>query len=211
MRLILILLALFLIFHGSYGCHCKTFSKFDDFRNSDLVFLGQVIESAEDEYFIAVLEVFKGNLINNDTVIRGKIELCTVAPKKGEIWLIYSYFEADAIYASSCGYSRSFRNPTVVNLGGNIPPPPINVPLTQVEIEILKEIDHIRSLNELSNDIISLRQLKILNRLDSLSITEPSSVSYDKDNTRSLDLTQLLLVIIVLLNVILLVKVFKKK
>jgi hypothetical protein len=133
------------------ACDCKTISKENDYNLSDFVFLGQVIEINDHSFKVYVQEVFKGDAVKSVQVFTDD---CSIYPKRGEFWLMYSTKREDGyFYVSQCGWSRSFNNPFSVN-SKNLPDPPIigGQPNNTLNIQA--------ALYEMQQDILSLRDIK---------------------------------------------------
>ncbi|PWG78982.1 hypothetical protein [Pararcticibacter amylolyticus] len=111
----------------SMGCDCRDINYDDaferDYKQSELIFLGEITKVSSGIVFIKVVEIFKGNFRHTF-----KIDLeraCTPAMSSGETWLIYANKESERITVSECSLSRSFNHSLksfLVDL--KLPPPP---------------------------------------------------------------------------------------
>jgi hypothetical protein len=83
-----------------------------EYEKSELVFIGEIIElsHANETFKIIVKEIFKGNLIENQTV-NGRLGFREPAPKKLGTWLIYGEFQEEEIVINECGLSRDLERP----------------------------------------------------------------------------------------------------
>lgn len=141
MRLLKKVLILIIIFISgqAYCCDCKDLGLLDSlrlfsFNNSELVFLGELIESdtSDYSYTFQIIEVFKGE--TKTKLIKGKyFDSCSQFPLDKSKWIIYAdYREAEYINISQCLASRSEINPICV--GCYTLPPPLSPYATQFEI-----------------------------------------------------------------------------
>ncbi|BFM43869.1 hypothetical protein CFS9_25100 [Flavobacterium sp. CFS9] len=157
----LLTLLLLIVSIDSYCCDCKTISKEEEYINSDLIFLGKII-TVNDKFFeIKTLEVYKGKTIKK---IKSYISDCGIHPHKGEIWLLYSKKnDKNAFFISTCGNSRSFSKPFILN-DANLPPPPLFD--SSVSLNELNEKNYFKIASlQLRLDILNLRENKRQNEL----------------------------------------------
>lgn len=141
---------------NSYPCDCKTISKETEYVKSDFIFLGRIINVTDKYFEVKTLEVFKGATIQK---IISYTSSCSIYPKKGEIWLLYSKKnDKNSFFISTCGNSRSFTNPFVLN-DANLPSPPSLDDSPYLNETVEKNYFKI-ALLELRLDIANLRQIR---------------------------------------------------
>lgn len=155
----LLAILMILISFNSYCCNCKTISKESEYMNSDFVLIGQILEVTASTFTVKPIELFKGDTLNNIVV---SIDVCSIFPKENENWLIYTNKLDNGFFSiSQCGWSRSLN----LHVFEKVPPPPVND----------KKIDEIRTTFyfneriaylETQLDILSLRQIRISNDLN---------------------------------------------
>lgn len=103
-----ILIILLSLATSVYSCDCKFITKEVEYYSSDFVFTGSIIDVHEDYIEVKIKEILKGN---ESGTVRIFIDDCSIAPKRGELWLLYSIKrEHNEHYVSQCGWSRSFNN-----------------------------------------------------------------------------------------------------
>ena len=160
MRMIIAILIFIAISNKSYTCDCKEFTKAMEFDNSDLVFIGTILEMFDDHFFIKPIEVFKGSSAILDSTYKAPFGDCLINPNTGERWLIYANTTNKGIIkVSTCGYSRSFSFPYY--FGKNVIPPPVP-PETPKVIEILIDKVYLsEALHVLNFDIQNLRKIRL--------------------------------------------------
>lgn len=109
-----------LLTRNVFACDCKTLSKEKEYQVSDFIFLGKVISVNDTSFEVHVQEVFKGDNVEYTKI---SVEDCSIYPKRGELWLMYSEQRGNnKFYVSHCGWSRSFNNPFRI-MDKNIPDP----------------------------------------------------------------------------------------
>ena len=138
----ILILTLFVSIHlKSFACQCDFIEDLpetqrEDFVNSDLVFVAEVIkvyESEESEskgwydkvmFELRVTENFKGT--KREAIIKGAVlTSCDISPIENETWLIYGNRNNDGLISiSSCGLSRSILRPERILYKNYIPQPP---------------------------------------------------------------------------------------
>jgi len=135
---ILILLIIF-ISNPAYCCDCKDLGPLESlrlisFKNSELVFLGELIEFDTSDYSFTfqIIEIFKGK--SKTKLIKGKsFDSCSQFPTDKSKWIIYAnYRESDYIDISNCLASRSELNP--ICIGCYTIPPPLSSNAMEFEI-----------------------------------------------------------------------------
>lgn len=89
-------------------------------KNSDLIFIGEVIKAEGESYSFKVIDVFKGS-IASDT-IHGEAHgpgSCSITPYIGGLWVVYTHQdERGMIDLTFCNLSRS-----LIKLSPGLPPP----------------------------------------------------------------------------------------
>ena len=128
-QIISVLLIFFWI--NSNACDCARINDLDAFQResystSELIFIGELTESNEDgSYEFRIIELFKGDV--PDSVVAGEYRTsCSAFPDTGEhFWLVYANPNANGVIdINSCGLSRSFEFPFLMNEQASVPPPP---------------------------------------------------------------------------------------
>ncbi|WP_421976074.1 hypothetical protein [Roseivirga seohaensis] len=146
------------------GCDCKQQGDLNEaqkrnYENSELIFMGRVIELNEDGTFkFEILETFKGT--KQKYIELKQTHSCSVLPSEDEeYWLVYidELKNDEPIIISSCGLSRSFRYPCLMNINDLPPPPPPSDAFLQLESEILMSEHRTKSLEILKAEIEQLR------------------------------------------------------
>ncbi len=84
------------------------------FKWVDLVFLGELIESGEEEYSFLVLEIFKGK--PEKKTLKGKyFDSCCMLPRDPGRWIVYADLEENGfLNITFCLPSRSEINPVCI-------------------------------------------------------------------------------------------------
>ena len=129
---ILLLIGAVLSFHLLHANSCpgQKWSDWDvetvqrEIRNSDVIFLGEVIASDGYNYSMRIIDVFKGN-IASDTVHSTYRDKCYLPPSEG-IWIVYSKFDDTKQVLQlrdMSSLSRSVSHPLSNNLPLLLPPP----------------------------------------------------------------------------------------
>lgn len=134
----------------AYSCDCKEFSSSQEFNFSKNVFIGKIITVNDDIFSAEILENFKGS---SSKIISFKYNDCSINPKVGESWLIYT--TVNGYYVSYCGWSRNLRNPeqSIQYMG----------PVLFINDAAKKEIANLKkdkAILELKLDLIKLRESK---------------------------------------------------
>lgn len=129
MNYIPFVLLLLLSFPGIF-CDCDKIDNLAEaqkieFSNSDLVFVGEVIDSDNfnGTYKFKVIELFKGKV--KEGIIKGtSFSSCGLLPQKEDgLWLFYTNeLEVGSINIFDCGLSRSFRFPFIFSDETPLPP-----------------------------------------------------------------------------------------
>lgn len=147
------------------GCDCKQQGDLKEaqkrnYENSELIFMGRVIELNDDGTFkFEILETFKGT--EQRYIKLKQTHSCSVLPSEDEeYWLVYidELKNDEPIIISSCGLSRSFRYPYLMNINDLPPPPPPTEAFLQLESEILMSEHRTKSLEILKAEIEQLRK-----------------------------------------------------
>jgi len=171
MRVIKKILILVIIFFSNqvYCCDCKDLGPLDSlrlisFKNSELVFLGELIEfdTSDYSYTFQIVEIFKGK--SKTKLIKGKsFDSCSQFPTDKSKWIIYAdYRESDYIDISHCLASRSELNP--ICIGCYTIPPPLGPNATEFEVtESNKKFSDLldKAKNDWNTEIELLRKRKI--------------------------------------------------
>lgn len=140
------------------GNDCSKQSKSEIYSDSDLVFIGYVIESNDINYKVLVEEIFKGS--PSDTLI-GIVDKNFVHPQKGSNWLFYiSGFNNENIYFDFCSGSKSFEFPYGFHDISRLIPPSKEFASSPKDLTYLELLQSIRSSNEMYYEINTLRSLK---------------------------------------------------
>ncbi len=163
-----ILLLLLFIGVKTYSCDCKTITISEEFKISDMVFLGEVIKKEGDFFYIKPYEVFKGHHTIKDVVFKALLGDCLINPKCGERWLAFANDLHDYIEISSCGNATNLDIPFLNNM--NFIPPPISENASkemQLLLEnsyknkaynhFLVEMNHLRSIR-MSESLLNLKK-----------------------------------------------------
>lgn|SRR5690554_452956 len=125
--------AIFLFFqiHTAVACDCSRIEDLIETQKEshsyyELIFIGELIKSNEDgSYEFKIIEFFKGK--QPDSTVMGKYQTsCSAFPDMTErIWLVYANPDENGIIdINSCGLSRSFEAPFLMNEKATVPPPP---------------------------------------------------------------------------------------
>lgn len=155
------LLFIFFIYSGQIlmACDCIEFTREYEEDNSNVIFLGKIIEINSEYYKIELLESFKNRMSSRDSVYRIEINSCSISTTVDEIWLIYGQVKDGKLDVNPCGYSKSL---TFFNQGKSskiVPPPPLDY--TREEEEIVVSMHHSKVANQLYFTINSLRMKKL--------------------------------------------------
>lgn len=161
------------------SCDCKTISKEDESTMAHSIIIGNVVSVKDSEGFFTVNvdEVFKGE--EPEILNISFKNACSIYPQLGEKWLLYLVKENDELYASQCGWSRSYSWPFKSGGIGFPEPPSINInedllPILHrinkdlATLELRMDVNHLRRLKK-DLDLIKYRELK--NSVDSLTRT----------------------------------------
>ncbi|WP_462250992.1 hypothetical protein [Ekhidna sp.] len=167
---------------SSFACQCKGIENLKDeqkasYEYSDLVFIGEVISVGESmkykeegwfdnkTYKIEVVEGFKGTK-SGETLSGYSLTSCSSYPKSGT-WIIYANKNDEGnITFSSCGLSRSFKEPERIFYNDYIPPPPpkekwINWQAEDdLDVTILRSKIRVKAAQDLKKEIQWLRTMK---------------------------------------------------
>ncbi|MBR9833145.1 hypothetical protein GYB57_13440 [bacterium] len=111
-------------------------ARYDEILNSDLIFIGEVIEiNIEENYsIIQPIEVFKSDQVLKEPIkINIDIYCEPIIYSKGK-WLIYASFFDDRLMVNVCGLTRSFKKPDENRYFQLPPPPPPPSPKDTVEV-----------------------------------------------------------------------------
>lgn len=128
------------------ACDCKQQSDLAEaqelnYRDNDLIFIGRVTEISEDKLVkLEVVELLKGEEIK--WVQIAYFDSCSLLPNElDEYWLIYmdKPKEGQSGHISSCGLSRSFKQPFPLHINDVKPPrpPAPNTTYSPLEEELL--------------------------------------------------------------------------
>lgn len=146
------------------GCDCKQLgnlreSQKSNYEMSDFIFLGRLIELKSNGNFkFQIIETFKGK--TREYIQAAYTHSCSILPSEDEeYWLVYidEPNNDEPAVLSSCGLSRSFKYPYLMNINDLPPPPPPEEPLLQLESEILMSKHRIKHLKILKAEIKQLR------------------------------------------------------
>lgn len=204
---IFILLPLFFLYYNSYACICVGKKNYErDFENSDLVFIGRVIEVDSNTFEFEVLENLKAA---GKTTYNGiYLSSCDVLPNKNEKWLVYANFNKEGyIYIGDCSSSRSFNN-VISSSGYEFTPPPKHLDLSKEEFYLYIMLSINRELAEFNEEINTLR-----NKSHSANFIEMKSrMERNGTDADPIDFKFYLIVLLILLNTILLLNLkFRSK
>jgi hypothetical protein len=156
---------------NAIACDCKSLALRDQqnssFKESSLIFIGDVLESDSKAgtYKLQVIERLKGQT-ETDIIVGKYLNSCSGFPKNGR-WIIYvDTFKNGIMSFSSCGLSRSFHEPHLVNVTEYKLPPPEEThqkdskKSIQVSIEFERAIATLqeRALKDLELEIDQLRK-----------------------------------------------------
>ncbi len=152
---------------NTLACDCKEIKNLkkaqqEAFKNNDLIFIAEVIESRQGESFrLRVIELFKGEL--SDSILTRSLKKnygCESFPKLEDgYWLIYTN-RTDEIHIDECGLSRSFRFPYLDNNNANVYPPPPSFEVNDIIDHQFTIIEHYsRAMSILQEEIEQLRAL----------------------------------------------------
>lgn len=182
MKFLFVFGLVFLMFlsNGCLGNDCSKQSKYELYSNSDLVFIGYVIESNETIYKVLVEEIFKGSA--SDTLV-GIVDKNYDHPLKGSNWLFYiSGFDNENIYIDLCSGSKSFEFPYGFHDISKLVPPSKEFSSSSMDLTYLELLQSIKSSNEMYYEISTLRSLKssdnvskLLNEIEFLKNEKPQN------------------------------------
>jgi hypothetical protein len=144
-----------------YACDCKDITKYQEYNNADLVFIGEIIQKFDTCFLIKPTEIFKGNNSILDSTCISPLGNCLINPEVGETWLVYATASEKSIKISSCGYSRSFSFPFV----GDGPPPRSNLMPSEKDY-MISTIYFNKALTQLNIDIQNLRSQRQYEELE---------------------------------------------
>lgn len=156
-RLKIIVIILFMCYEFAFSSDCTRLPVNIMFSTYEWIFIGMVTTVSDTSYNVKVLEVFKGSVPQN---VVGKLNNYVPVVNRG-VWLFY----ADSLSINSfdldmCSASRSFRKPHSIQSWATIPPPP-NGYTGFINDDFMYSIINMNmGLNELFNEISSLRALK---------------------------------------------------
>ncbi len=154
----IIFLILIFIKITAFACNCKSITIAEEYKVSDLVFIGDIIKKENGYYLIRVKEVFKGKNSIVDKVFKAFSGSCMINPEQGETWLIFADDLQDYIEISRCGNSTNFDNP--FSFKEDFIPPPLSENVSE-EINILiKNSYKNKAYNKLLIEINNLRNIK---------------------------------------------------
>ncbi|VXD10883.1 hypothetical protein [Marinoscillum sp. 108] len=154
-------------FQIALACDCKEQgglkeAQKSNYEDSELIFMGRVIELNDDGTFkFEILETFKGS--ERKYIELKQTHLCSILPSEDEeYWLVYidDLKNKESAITSSCGLSRSFRYPYLMNVNDLPPPPPSTDAFLQLESEIMMSEHRTKSLEILKGEIEQLRKWK---------------------------------------------------
>ncbi len=167
----ILILTLFASTHlNSFACQCIGIEDLknaqqEDFENSDLVFVAEVIKVYESEeyekkgwfnnvvYELKVTESFKGTEVG--TIVNGHaLTSCDIYPDENETWLVYANKgKKGMISISGCGLSRSIYHPERIMYRNYTPDPPprdyeekpdfmfdIGIKLAEIKLQAAKDL-----------------------------------------------------------------------
>lgn len=134
---------------------CKSLSKAEEYKYSDLIFIGTVTGEEERHYTVDVEEMFKGEVSTSITIHREQ----SPRMNKGEQWLIYALQRGDSIFIDPCSGSKSFTWPYGLHDINRVEVPPSYFNNKSMSY-ILETVWDKAALSEFYYDIIGLRQLK---------------------------------------------------
>jgi len=158
---------------SSITCICPPIEKLEitqikEYNSSEVVIIGNVnfVSENSKEFKLSVVEVFKGDLKEND-IIKG-VNFLSCEPTVNTIgkWLLYGKLQSGILEINSCGLSRSFDNPMQNRHFQFIQPPPATygdslIIVDDKEIyELEKEIEK-KAFDELKHEIHLLRKQKL--------------------------------------------------
>lgn len=180
-RLALLFTLVYFMFFESLGCDCKYISKQEEYKSSDLIFVGEISTVEKDRFYVSMIESLKGD--KTDTLMSVFVDNCSVYPQQGETWLLYSTIDDGVRYVSKCGWSRSFQHPFQIG-SGNMPLPPS--PGTDASLMFM--IDNTsknKALSELYFDISTMRNERLKASIDEIRTKIESESKYDLSSIES--------------------------
>lgn len=129
-----------------------------EYNSSEVVFIGNIISVSEDlkYYNLTIVEVFKGNLTENDTIKGINYLSCEPIISQNGNWLLYGRFNSGLLNVNTCGLSRDINAPMRNRYFTIIPLPPENYSDT---IKIDSRNNFIK--NEEQNNEKAMDQLKL--------------------------------------------------
>lgn len=172
---------LFLYSYSTCACNCKEFTQDQEWRNSELVFIGRITEKNKDNFEVQVIEIFKNSTFTEQVVFRVEESTCSIIPSKGELWLIYGHLRKGILSVSSCGYSNSLSFNSKKGSSKILPPRPLNY--TKEEHEIVMSLYDSRIADQLFFTVNGLRiqKLEELIRIQNLEAKiKYDSLRYDR-------------------------------
>lgn len=203
------IILVFLFTIGSFllfGSDCTKQTKTRLYEQADLIFVGKIMGIGDSSFSVDVHEIFKGDEVQRvDLVIN---ESAFIPKERGEIWLFYArLLDGNLLVADQCGGSKSFSFPYGLQDISFPEPPPRGA--SEEMLQLFKNNRKQNSINELYFEILSLRQFRIISMLSSIDI-QKSAHSNNEDEDNSLELIQLLLIAVIMLNVFLLIIIFRR-
>lgn len=150
----------------TFCCGCRDLGPLDSLRaisynNSDLVFLGELIDfdTTEYSYTFRIIELYKGE--SKTKLIKGKyFDSCSLFPTEKCKWIVYAIVrENNLINISHCLASRSELQP--ICIGCYLPPPPLRPNASKLENQKSKELEKLfweKAKNDWIEEIELLRK-----------------------------------------------------
>ncbi|MEQ9465761.1 MAG: hypothetical protein RLN88_00030 [Ekhidna sp.] len=149
---------------NSNACDCARIKDLEAFQResyltSELIFIGELAKSNDDgSYEFRIIELFKGDV--PDSIVAGEYQtICSAFPDTGEhFWLVYSNPNAKGIIdINSCGLSRSFEFPFLMNEQATVPPPPER----QSNDPTLALVEHFKLMSEYKSRALAVLEHEI--------------------------------------------------
>jgi hypothetical protein len=124
---LLIIVGAVLSGYNSYACICGREAREWSIETvklnidrSDLIFIGNLVNTEGNKYSFEVVEVFKGE-IASDTIHGEALDGCSITPYIDGLWVIYTHMDERGMFdLTFCNLSRS-----LITLSPGLPPPGI--------------------------------------------------------------------------------------
>lgn len=206
MRSLLILFIVLSSVIRAYSSDCKTFNKYELYNNSDVIFMGKIEEVQSSVFSVRIYEVFKG-ILKIDSIITMPLDGESILPEKNELWLLFGEEDNEGvIYISVCSGSKKFSWPYSegFNVINYFEPPPQGV-VNKESLILIQKMWQDRALNELYFDILNLRQLKLLQRLESQKLTNSEAIE-NQDLSKIIILNYILIGLVIIFGILIVVR-----